>query len=204
MDADDGLGIGGSLGGRGTVIRRPPAAAAAILCGLALALLSGCNPQAPKPTPAPSNTPVASPTPLALHIVSQGTTRRPVRFIQQVHNRVLYELIASSAESRGPQGKARAVFDNARVTFHDRDGTTMLATAPGAVVDENTNIVTLYDGVHAKTSTGMQLQCTKLDYDRTTGMLHGSGNVVVIDPKGFRGTGSSFDSDISLTHVQMK
>ena len=35
-------------------------------------------------------------------------------------------------------------------------------------------------------------------------MLHGTGDVVVTDPKGFRATGSSFDSDISLTHMRMQ
>ena len=35
-------------------------------------------------------------------------------------------------------------------------------------------------------------------------MLHGTGDVVVTDPKGFRATGSSFDSDLSLTHMRMR
>jgi LPS export ABC transporter protein LptC len=140
----------------------------------------------------------------ALHITSEGTARQPVRAFQQIHNRRVYELIASSAESTGPQGKTRAVFRNARVTFHDRTGATMTATAPRAIVDETTNVVTLIDGVHARTSSGMQLQCNTLDYDKSTAMLHGNGNVVMLDPNGFRGTGSSFDSDLSLTHVQMK
>jgi lipopolysaccharide assembly outer membrane protein LptD (OstA) len=80
----------------------------------------------------------------------------------------------------------------------------MTATAPQAIIDENTNSVTLVDGVHARTSTGMTLQCQTLTYDRLTAMLHGNGNVVIVDPKGFRGTGSSFDSDISLTHMRMQ
>ncbi len=127
-----------------------------------------------------------------------------MRIIQQVRNRVQYELIAKSYESRGAQGKARAVFQDARVTFHDRNGTTMTATAPQAIVDENTNAVTMVGTVHARTSTGMQLECSRLVYDRTGEMLHGDGNVVITDPNGFRGTGSSFDSDISLTHMRMQ
>jgi LPS export ABC transporter protein LptC len=113
-------------------------------------------------------------------------------------------LIAKSYESKGAQGKARAVFSDARVTFHDRNGTTMTASAPRAILDENTNAITLVDSVHATTSTGMELECSRLVYDRNAEMLHGEGNVVITDPHGFRGTGSSFDSDISLTHMRMK
>ena len=113
-------------------------------------------------------------------------------------------MIAKSYESKGAQGKARAVFSDARVIFHDRDGKTMTATAPQAVLDEDANTVTLLDVVHAQTSTGMELDCNRLVYDRTSQSLRGDGNVVITDPKGFRGTGSSFESDISLTHMRMQ
>ncbi|MGA8535364.1 MAG: LPS export ABC transporter periplasmic protein LptC [Candidatus Tumulicola sp.] len=173
----------------------------------ALLLVCACNPQAPQATGTPASTgklPRAPATAPPLHITGQGSARRPVRIIQQVQNRIQYELIAKSYESRGAQGKARAVFEDARVTFHDRNGTTMTATAPQAIVDENTNAVTLVDAVHARTSSGMELECSRLVYDRTLEMMHGDGNVVITDPNGFRGTGSSFDSDISLTHMRMK
>ena len=172
-----------------------------------LMLLAGCNPQAPKPTPSPSAPPSpvrATATPLVLKITGRGTATRPVHLIQQVHNRVDYDLLASSYQSEGPQGGARAVFQNARVTFRDRNGATITANAPQAVVDQAANTVTLSSGVHAHTSSGMTLECTQLVYDRPTGMLHGTGNVVVTDPKGFRATGSSFDSDVSLTHMRMQ
>jgi hypothetical protein len=139
-----------------------------------------------------------------LKITGQGTAHRPVHLIQQVHNRVDYDLLASSYESRGPAGATRAVFADARVTFRDRNGATFAATAPQAVVDQAANTVTLLGGVHARTSSRMTLQCTQLVYQRATGMLHGTGDVVVTDPKGFRATGSSFDSDISLTHMRMQ
>jgi LPS export ABC transporter protein LptC len=175
-------------------------------CLPVLLLVSACNPQAPQSAPSPAASgaqPKATATAPPLHITGQGSARRPVRIIQQVQNRVQYELIAKSYESRGAQGKARAVFQDSRVIFHDRNGTTMTATAPQAIVDENTNAVTLVGTVHAKTSTGMELECSRLVYDRTAEMLHGDGNVVITDPNGFRGTGSSFDSDISLTHMRM-
>jgi LPS export ABC transporter protein LptC len=113
-------------------------------------------------------------------------------------------LIAKSFESRGGQGKARVVFQDARVTFYDRDGKTMTATAPQAIVDQQTNLVTLLGNVHATTSTGMSLRSDRLVYDHAAARLHGSGNVTITDPNGFRGTGSSFDSDISLSHVRMQ
>jgi hypothetical protein len=177
------------------------------LAAVWLVAAAACNPQPPKATPGPSLTPARArtgPTPLVLEIRGRGTADRPVHLFQQVHNRVDYDLLASSYESKGPQGGERAVFQDARVTFRDPKGSTIAATAPQAIVDQNANTVTLINGVHARTSTGMRLKCVQLVYQRATGMLHGSGNVVVTDPKGFRATGSSFDSDISLTHMRMQ
>lgn len=172
----------------------------------AVLLLCACNPQAPAGRPAPSaraGPPRGAAAP-SLHITGQGSAHRPVRIIQQVQNRIEYELIAKSYESKGPQGKARAVFQDAHVTFHDRNGRTMTAVAPQALLDEDANTITLLKPVHAQTSTGMQLDCDRLVYDRTGQALRGNGNVVIVDPKGFRGTGSSFESDISLTHMRMQ
>jgi len=173
-----------------------------------LVAATGCNPQPPKATPAPSASPAARPSgsanPLVLEIHGKGTARQPIRFSHQVHNRVDYDLLASSFESRGPQGDQRAVFQDARVTFRDPHGAAIVAVAPQAIVDQTADTVTLLDGVHARTTTGMTLTCDQLVYARANGMLHGTGNVVVTDPKGFRATGSSFDSDISLTHMRMR
>lgn len=173
--------------------------------GLCLAALVACNPQ-PRATPAPATpTPhTGKRAPIVLQIRGRGTATRPVHLIQQVHNRVDYDLLASSYESKGPQGSARAVFQDARVKFRDVKGSEVAATAPEAVVDQTSNTVTLLNGVMARSSAGMTLQCTQLVYDRASGMLHGTGDVVVTDPKGFRATGSSFDSDISLTHMRMQ
>ena len=177
----------------------------ALAAAVWLAAATGCNPQPPKATPPPSapSRPRSTATPLVLEIKGRGTANRPVHLIQQVHNRVDYDLLASSYESTGPQGGALAVFQDARVTFH-RNGSTITANAPQAVVDQAAKTVTLRNGVHARTSSGMTLECTQLVYDRASGMLHGTGDVVVTDPKGFRATGSSFDSDISLTHMRMQ
>jgi Lipopolysaccharide-assembly, LptC-related len=176
------------------------------IAAIGLLLGAACNPQPPKATPSPSPVarPAATATPLVLKISGQGSAGRPVRLIQQVHNRVEYDLLASSYESIGPAGATRGVFQDARVTFRDKKGSTVTAVAPKAIVDQSANTVTLVDGVHARTSSGMTLECDQLVYERATGMLHGTGNVVVTDPKGFRATGSSFDSDLSLTHMRMR
>ncbi|HKE37882.1 MAG TPA: LPS export ABC transporter periplasmic protein LptC [Candidatus Baltobacteraceae bacterium] len=175
------------------------------LAGAVLAMaLAACNPQAPKTAAAPTGTPAAARTQPPLHITGHGTAKQPVRIVRQIHNRIEYELIASSFESRGPQGRTRAVFQNSTVTFHGSDGSTMTARAPQAIVDETANTLTLLNGVVAHSSSGVILQCDTLEYDHTTQMLHGKGNVTIVEPNGFKGTGSSFDSDISLTHITMR
>ncbi|MBV8583680.1 MAG: LPS export ABC transporter periplasmic protein LptC, partial [Candidatus Eremiobacteraeota bacterium] len=170
---------------------------------LGLLALCACNPSAPKPTAGPSATPAAPATQPALHITGHGTATQPVRIVRQIHNRIEYELLASSFESRGPQGHTRAVFQNATVTFHDSSGGTMTARAPQAIVDEDANSLTLVNGVIAHTAQGETLLCDRLVYDRNTQMLHGTGNVTIVGQDGFKATGSSFDSDISLTHMTM-
>jgi hypothetical protein len=177
------------------------------LAAIAIAALAGCNPPAPKAPAASSSAarPRAAGSPVVLQIRGKGTAGRPVHVTcQEVHNRVDYDLLASSFESKGPQGSLRSVFQDARVTFRDHQGSTIAANAPQAVIDQNASTVTLLDGVRARTSAGMTLQCTQLVYDRASQMLHGTGDVVVTDPKGFRATGSRFDSDISLTHMRMQ
>jgi lipopolysaccharide assembly outer membrane protein LptD (OstA) len=141
---------------------------------------------------------------MVLLVTGQGTAERPVHVFQQVHNRVDYDLLASSYESKGPPNAMRSVFQNARVTFRDPRGTQIVASAPQATADQTADAVTLTGGVAAHTSAGMTLHCDRLVYRRGGATLHGDGNVVITDPKGFRATGSSFNSDISLTHIQMQ
>ena len=73
-----------------------------------------------------------------------------------------------------------------------------------AVVDQTANAVTLLGGVVARTAAGMTLHCDRLVYRQAGATLHGDGNVVITDPRGFWATGSSFDSDTSLTHMRMR
>lgn len=168
--------------------------------------LGGCNPQPAKTAASPPARvpPRATGTPLTLVVTGKGTAQRPVHVLQQVHNRVDYDLVASSYESRGSQNHMRSIFHNARVTFSDPRGSKITASAPQAMVDETTDAVTLSGGVVARTSAGMTLHCDRLVYRRAGGTLHGEGNVIITDPKGFWATGSSFDSNTSLTHMRMQ
>jgi hypothetical protein len=173
-----------------------------------LAALCACNPTAPKQA-SPSPSPSASGSPAAkgldLHFTGKGTPAQPIRFIgRQPDNRVEYELVADRAESQGQTGKIHVVFGNARITFHDKNGSTLDAAAPQAVYDQAANTLTLLGGVTARGANGMTLTCNELVYDHAAQLLHGIGNVVIDDPKGFRGTSSRFDSDISLTHYRMQ
>jgi Lipopolysaccharide-assembly, LptC-related len=177
-------------------------ALAPVVC---LVALCACNPQAPKTAASPSSAPSSSSSENpSLHITGQGTASQPVRFLDQRGNHVDDEILADSYESKGPQGKAHVVFRAARITFHGANGTTLTATAPQAILDQTANTVTLLGGVKSHSATGMSMTCSQLLYDRVSQTFHGSGNVVIIDPKGFKATGSSFDSDVSLTHVRMK
>jgi lipopolysaccharide assembly outer membrane protein LptD (OstA) len=80
----------------------------------------------------------------------------------------------------------------------------MVADAPRALVDESANTVTLIDRVHARNSNGMKLQCDRLVYSRDTGMLHGTGNVIITNAKGMSATGNRFDSDVTMTQTRMQ
>ncbi len=175
-----------------------------IALAAACALLAGCNPKAP---PATSPSPKGSPTPppLSLKISGKGTATQPVRIVQtRPDNRRQYELVARSYESIGAVGTTRARFNDVRITFFDRNGTSLAAQAPQAIVNQAANTIELRGGVHARNSEGMTLSCDDLVYNRKTEMIHGRGHVVITDPNGFAGTGNRFDSNVSLTSMRMQ
>lgn len=170
------------------------------------AALTACNPQ-------PLRSPVAatpSPTPQGvppLKITGHGTAQSPVRTFEQSGNRRIYELLARSYVSRSAHNVAQAKFQQATVTFYDKDGSSLTAQAPQASVDERTKQVTLSGGVHARTTTGAALTCDTLTYNRATGMLAGNGSVrMTADQNGSHEvlTGNSFTSDIKLTRMVVK
>ena len=185
-----------------------PRALSLVACAaLSVWALPGCNPQ-PAPRPSPSSSPSSSPSPSssspALIISGQGTPERPVRIVQQSGNRKQYELLARSYESRGVQGAAHAIFQDVHVTFYGKDGSTLQAQAPQAVVDETANTVTLLPHVQARSSNAITLFCDRLVYNRTTQMFLGEGNVVIANGQGLRATGSSIDTDVTLTKTRMR
>ncbi len=171
----------------------------------ALALLCACNPQVPKNAAPPSSSPSPSSSPpLSLKITGSGTAKQPVRIVQQKDNRKQYELLARSFQSNGASGSARAAFAGPHVTFFGKDGSTLIADAPRAAIDQAADTVELNGGVKARNSSGMSLACDRLVYDRRTEMFHGTGHVTIADRNGFHANGNRVDSDITLTHTQMQ
>ncbi|MBV8689157.1 MAG: hypothetical protein JOZ59_03515 [Candidatus Eremiobacteraeota bacterium] len=150
--------------------------------------------------PAPSGTPFPK-----LHIQSKGSATQPVRIIQQVGNRPVYELIARSSDSTlQSQTNSRGVFRQTRITFYNNDGSTLSGTAPIATIDTASETVTLEGGVRAKSSDGVAFDCDRVQYDRRSGQLLGTGNVHVVNPSGEALTGGSFRSDLRLSHVHVE
>ncbi len=172
---------------------------------LVLAALCACNPSAQTTTTA---TPNASPSSsaLSLKISGRGTTTQPVRIVEQQRDtgRVQYDLLASSYETLSEQAGSRAQFEHVRVTFHGKDGSTLVADAPKAIVDQVTNTIQMLGGVRARNNLGTTLTCDTLTYDHLTEMIYGSGHVAFTSATGFRATGNRFNSDISLTHTRMQ
>jgi LPS export ABC transporter protein LptC len=178
---------------------------------LALALLlvaaAGCNPT-PQHEPGASATPLASPTGLPpLDITGHGSRTQPVRITDQSGNRKIYELLARSYVSHSAQSIAQATFQQTAVTFFDKDGTRLQARAPTAEVNDRTKQVILSGGVHARTSTGLNLTCDRLTYDQTTALLHGYGNVRITGAQGGQNellTGNTLTSNVKLTQMVVK
>ena len=179
------------------------AAAAFVLSALALA---GCNPQpAHQPGAAPTATATAAMPPL--EITGHGTSSQPVRIAQTSGNRKVYELLAASYVSHSAQSVSQAKFQETTVTFFDKDGTRLQAQAPTAAIDDRNKQVILTGGVHARTSTGLNLVCDRLTYDQRTALLHGTGNVRITGVQGGQQevlTGNTFTSDVKLTQMVIR
>lgn len=177
------------------------AAAAAV----ALVVLCACNPSvqtANSLTPSPS----PSSSALALKISGRGTAKQPVRIVEQQRDtgRVQYDLLASSYETLSEQAGSRAQFEHVHVTFHGKDGSTLVADAPKAIVNQVTNTIDMLGGVHASNNLGTTLSCDTLTYDHVTEMIYGTGHVAITSANGFKATGGRFESDISLSHTRMQ
>ncbi len=176
-----------------------------VLCVASIAL-AACNPQPQHAAQGSSPTPTASGMP-AIVISGHGTSNRPATFTRQSGNRKVYQLVANSYTSRSAANIAQASFAQPTVTFYDKDGTKLTAQAPTASLRGGGKQVVLSGGVHARTSTGLNMTCDRLTYDQNTGLLHGEGNVRITGVQGGQQqmlTGNSFTSDVKLTQMVMK
>jgi hypothetical protein len=170
-------------------------------------LLAACNPKPQHaaletPTPNPSATSTTPP----VNVTSLGgTPKHPLVFSVQRNNRVKYRLTALEGKGRFVAARTQATFNTAHVTFYDRSGKTLSAKSPTAFLDQGNpqKTITMVGGVEA-TSGGQVLRCRELVYRQADETLHGTGDVVVTGPKGMRLTGSHFDSDLTLTNIEMR
>ncbi len=180
----------------------------------AVALLCACNPHPPAqsaravPGAAAARALQASPSPSGLPpitVQSRGSAHQPVRIVEQLGNRKLYELTARSTQSKlASQNEFRATFSVTHVIFYNDAGGTLAGDAPLTTIDKATQRVVMQGGVRAHTSEGISLQCDRLEYDRSNGQLHGTGNVRINSTQGYALTGGSFHSDLRLTNVHME
>ena len=174
-----------------------------LACALAA---TACNPQPGRSTG--SATPSAAPSDSGappLLITSHGTARQPLVFYGHKDDRVAYKMIVRDrAIANTAQGAGDGTFYDVTVTFYDKSGKSLQASAPRAVAVEAKQTLTLYDGVTTTTSNGDTLKCRQMVYDRASGMLHGEGGVVIKTRDGYEGTGNRFDSDITLENLRMQ
>ncbi len=175
------------------------------IAAVALVVLCACNPSvqtSSSPTPSPS----PSASGLSFKISGHGTAKQPVRIVEQQRDtgRVQYDLLATSYETLSERAGSRAQFEHVHVTFHGKDGSTLVADAPRAIVDQVTNTINMLGGVRAKNDLGTTLSCDTLTYDHVTEMIYGTGHVTITSANGFRATGGRFESDISLSHTRMQ
>ncbi|HVS45323.1 MAG TPA: hypothetical protein VMS32_01510 [Verrucomicrobiae bacterium] len=165
-----------------------------------LLVAAGCNPQAtvgPHASPTPARAAGGAP-PLRI----TGVLTHPI--VAQRGNRRIYQLAARNYDGISPQGAAHTTFYVADVTFFDKNGSTLEAKAPRAVVDQATHTVTMLDGVTARSSGGLLVTCRTLIYRSGTETIHGEGNVHASNRQGFRVIGHRFDSDVALNHIRMR
>jgi hypothetical protein len=167
---------------------------------------TACNPQPGRSTG--STTSTAAPTDAGappLLITSHGSPQRPLVFYGHKGDRVAYKMVVRDrAIANTAQGAGDGTFYDVTVTFYDKSGKSLQASAPRAVAVEAKQTLTLYDGVTTTTSNGDTLKCRQLVYDRVSGMLHGDGGVSFRTRDGYEGAGNRFDSDITLENLRMQ
>jgi len=201
------------------VFRKIALPAAFLLVAVAAASLSlassGCAPQpaatptatsAPSPTPTPGASASASEEQQPFKAISRGTGNQPARYtVRNAAGRIVYDVRSTTVVyDRASDGTAVATFAKPDVTFHAKNGLTMLARAPEAVAHDKDKSVTMTGGVHAKTDDGKVLTCDTLTYDAKHEQIRGAGNVVLTNTKSNQvASGQTLVSDAGFEHVTL-
>jgi len=164
------------------------------MCAVAAFALAvtGCAPKTPAPAPAAPPRGAASrahaaatPSAIPIEIRADRVGRRFVFLTKSKDRRKRYVLRADG--ERGHYFGAEtgiSTFLNPHITFYGRDGKTLVADAPTGTVVEKEKTVRMSGGVRARAQDGLTLRCKTLRYDDETDLVHGSGGVTVISPKG--------------------
>ena len=168
-----------------------------------LALAACSSPQPPRGVPSPS--PTHSPGLPSLTVRAVGSAKRPIRIVQTRRNNTReYELLARTIHSLGAASDARVGLTDVRVTFTARDGSTLVARSPRAIVDERDGSIEMTGGVRAENKAGVRLTCQSLTYRRGAQSLHGSGDVHLHGERGMNAVGRTVDADIALSKVRIE
>ena len=169
----------------------------------ALALAACSSPQPPRGVPSPS--PTHSPGLPSLTVRAVGSAKRPIRIVQTRRNNTReYELLARTIHSLGAASDARVGLTDVRVTFTARDGSTLVARSPRAIVDERDGSIEMTGGVRAENKAGVRLTCRTLIYRRGAQSLHGSGAVHLYGERGMNAVGRTVDAYIALSKVRIE
>ena len=171
-------------------------------CALvALVLLAGCQRPAPSPPPKPAATSAftgAVATLPPLRVSAQGSAKAPVVIESfRADGSKRYRLEARSALYDNAHRRAR--FRQAHVIFY-RGARTLTVDAPAALVDHNSQTVTMDGGVRAVSDDGVALSCRRMVYYSNTDHVTGDGDVRMRSGNDVL-TGGHLESDLRLEQV---
>ncbi|TAM77681.1 LPS export ABC transporter periplasmic protein LptC [bacterium] len=169
-----------------------------------LLMLAGCRPPAPSPPPLPPPT-TATPaitgavsTFPPLRVSAHGSAKAPVVIESfRADGSKRYRLEARSAVYDNAHRRAR--FRSAHVIFY-RGARTLTVDAPAALVDHNSQTVTMDGGVRAVSDDGVVLSCRRMVYHSTTDHVTGDGDVRMRSGSDVL-TGGHLESDLRLEQV---
>ncbi|MDE2571739.1 MAG: LPS export ABC transporter periplasmic protein LptC, partial [bacterium] len=148
------------------------------------------------PSPTARTAPSATLPPI--QVSAKGNAKRPVVIESfRPHGTKRYRLEAQSATY--DNAHRRASFRQTHVIFY-REGKTLAVDAPKALIDHNTQTVTMDGGVRAVSSDGVVLTCRHLVYYSNTDHVSGDGDVRMVSGNDVL-TGGHLDGDLHLEQV---